>query len=121
MKYIIFHDKSFMEIPDEKYVAFIEASTSDARGFDLNGQYVTFSSIAKILDQQEYYEQYPDRKPVPQYNEFEKYDGFDYKKINRKRALQGFIKGFKQAMEEGHTSNWHTHELEKMENKLKIL
>lgn len=63
---IVFMDGSTMEITERAYNAIVELSLKpNTKMVKLKGQLVSLSSISKILTNEEYYEQYPDKRPAP--------------------------------------------------------
>lgn len=71
MQYIIYHDKSHEAVDDKIANLIWEKSTSGLKGSEINGKKYIFSSIAKILPEEDYFKQYPDKRPEVTYNQFE--------------------------------------------------
>lgn len=62
---IIFHDKSKKFVTKQQAEVVINQSTTAAKGIKIDGSFIGFSSISKILSLQEFYNQYPDERPAP--------------------------------------------------------
>jgi len=87
MKYnIVCHDKKTFEVTEEQKEAIYKLSTSDAKGIDVNGNYIMFSNIARIEKQNNY-----EYKSLPSLTSTIR----GFKPSRRKRALENIIKGFK--------------------------
>jgi len=71
MHYIIYHDKSFSAVEDKTAQILWDKSCEGLKGVEINGTKYNFSSISKILSEKDYYDQYPDRRPPENYNQFE--------------------------------------------------
>ena len=66
MQYIIlFHDNSTKEISEKigKILTEKMENPNNMQGVNINGSFYKFSSIAKILTLNDYYQQYPDQRP----------------------------------------------------------
>jgi hypothetical protein len=85
---IIFHDGKSMDITDvQKEVIYKLSCNNNIKGVDINGEYIFFSSISRIIKSNNYQE-YPQ---LPTINETIGY----FTKEKRKRALMCMINGFK--------------------------
>jgi hypothetical protein len=71
MHYIIYHDKSQEQVEDRVAEIIWQKSSEGLKGVELNGSKYLFSSIAKILKEDDYFKQYPDRRPESSFNQFE--------------------------------------------------
>ena len=99
---IIFHDKGEKWITEKQADYVLEQSCQpNAKGIKLDGSFYTFSSMAKILSEKDYYEQYPDKRPETK-NVFEEFYGNtrDYTPMERtaeqsKNQFSGLLKGLK--------------------------
>jgi len=64
MYFIIYHDKSTQKVEDKIAKVLIErACDKEKKGVNIDGKMYLFSGISKILTEQDYYEQYPDKRP----------------------------------------------------------
>ena len=52
-------------ITEAQELAFLEESTGNALGMKIDGQYVSFSSVAEIITAEEFYRLNPDKRPSP--------------------------------------------------------
>jgi hypothetical protein len=91
---IIFDDKSTLFITKTQYDDVMKLSANKS-GFGIDGSYYKFNSISKLLTEEEYYEQYPDRKPIIK-NVFKSLPEAPMTPHKRVRALSEMIRGFKQ-------------------------
>lgn len=63
---LVFKDKSKMEVTAKQADSITELSSDPKiRGFDVDGKFIAFDHIAKVLSIAEYYEQYPSSKVEP--------------------------------------------------------
>jgi hypothetical protein len=101
---IIFHDGGHQEITEKQLDQINQISVTNEKRFRLNGKPVALSSIARILDIQDFYNQFPKKRPAQKLPEFKSLPKNSYKALSdpkyyttrRKRALEGLIKGLKQ-------------------------
>lgn len=71
MQYIIYHDKSH-ELAEDKIADLIWAkSAAGMKGVEIAGKKYIFSSIAKILKEDDYFTQYPEKRPPEIRDQFE--------------------------------------------------
>lgn len=85
---IIFHDSKSMDITEQQKESIYKLScNSQIKGVDINGEYIFFSSISRIM-KSDYQEEYT---KLPTINETIGY----FTKEKRKRALMCMINGFK--------------------------
>ena len=63
MHYIVYHDKSFNPVDDKTAQILWDKSCEGLKGVEINGTKYNFSSISKILLEEDYYIQYPHRRP----------------------------------------------------------
>ena len=91
---IIFNDRSIRFITDSQYQNALKLRVSK-QGFGIDGDYYNFNSISKVLTVKEYYDQYPDRRPVIK-NVFKSLPEIPMTPSKRIRALSEMIRGFKQ-------------------------
>lgn len=88
---IIFKDKSKKFISKEEFDFIAKGSGSS---FFLNGNRYDFFSVSKILDIDEYYQEYPDQRPEL----IKDYSNVKPVKITKERwakGMKGLIKGYK--------------------------
>lgn len=101
MDHIIrFHDKSKRTISQRQAEQLIEASVSGVNGITVGGGYIAFNSIAKILPENEYYDQYPQERPLqlPQFENKALGMGGVIRETNSVKALDHMIRGIKKHM-----------------------
>lgn len=100
--YIIYHDKSIEEVSEKVAEVIWSKSGTGARGVEVNGKKYIFSSIFKIRSEEDYFKEYPDRRPytTPDVTSEE------FWKVNQQirkpttRAKELMTKGFIQARNE---------------------
>jgi len=101
MKYfILFFDKSIKEITENDYSAIIESAMNDAPSFSLDGNLIKHSAYQQILNETEFYKQYPNYKPVVYEDKFKKYESIERKISNNTNWIKGMIKGIEQHIAE---------------------
>lgn len=61
---ILFRDDTIKKMSKERGEAIMEMSASSAKFFKLDGSMYNFSDIAKLMPIREYWNQYPDERPV---------------------------------------------------------
>lgn len=98
--YILFFDKSIKEITEADYSAIIESAMNDAPSFSLDGNLIKHSAYQQILNETEFYKQYPNYKPVVYEDKFAKYDSIERKISNNTNWIKGVIKGIQQHIDE---------------------
>lgn len=105
MQYIIYHDKSVAEVSDKVADAVWRKSCEGSKGVEINNKKYIFSSIAKILFEEDYYSQYPHKRPTEIRNQVEElYGDMESQQIRKPSKLAGKLmkQGFIQArMETG--------------------
>lgn len=87
---ILFKDKSKLWINENDYQKLVQINDNNVK-FKIDGNVYDYFDVSKVLTREEYYQEYPDDRPM----------NFDrivtnYAKPSRKRALQGMIKGLEQ-------------------------
>lgn len=101
---IIFHDGSRKFITNRQADIVISQSTTAAKGIKIDGSFIAFSSISKILTLQEFYNEYPDERPPETQNKVFTTPAGDMLdrvisplklKQQRIRAFEQMIKGIK--------------------------
>lgn len=128
--YIVFHDGSYMPITQRQMNQIFEVS-SEKDALEIDGQFIKFSAIQKILEAKEFLSQYSHQiekhKKLERLNEIPYYQEILYSKsnkINRKQGLVQFIKGLKKAIKEREANQEKTTEaiklLKKVEKRLTI-
>jgi hypothetical protein len=62
--FVIFHDKAVKEVSQDQ-ADFLMQKSCDPQsiGVKVDGSFIKYSAIAKILNESEYYQQYPERRP----------------------------------------------------------
>lgn len=97
---IVFHDGSEVFISQEQYETLLtNYSNPDLKDFRINNSLYTKSSISKVLSLEEFYEEYPKKKPEPvKENQFLKYEGLPSRVPEN--ALPSLIKGLKRFIDE---------------------
>lgn len=99
-KYIITFDGFHKKVTELQAEYFIAESTTQSRGMQVDGTYIAFSSVSAILDEREYYQTFPDRKPEIK----EEYPalgaGGIIRSINHKKALEALLTGLQKAKRE---------------------
>jgi hypothetical protein len=123
---IVFLDGSKKETDKETGEKILRLSCSAQKTFILDGQLYSFSNIAKLLPIGEYYDQYPDKRPVstPTFKS-EPYRPFSiYEQARKnKHRIESSIKGIKNyingAIAEGREpTKWSKEHLAKLERLL---
>lgn len=100
---IIFQDKSRVHLSGENYRKFMTQMQGKADGVLMGSNYYRFSSIAKILTQAEFYEQYPQHipssKPKPVESE-------PTEALSPERLRAGWIRAMKIAKQDNPNITW---------------
>lgn len=111
---IIFHDGGEVDITNEQKEAIYKLSSKNIKGVDVNGEYIFFSSIARIMKNNDV----PAYPALPTINEKLK----EFTPERHRRALQNMIKGIKNyiASERNQKTGMAEKLLEKMNNKLAL-
>jgi len=122
---IVFYDKSLLQINQEQADYLFKLSTTGVKGLKLNNQYYTFNSISKILSLEEYYKQYPNKRPTTykDFPELPKSETWSESKQKEKQAkrLEQMIIGITKYVNEN-TFNLTAKKLkEKMEHRLELV
>lgn len=60
---LVFFGKGHKVISSKQEMAFLEESNTSARGITIDGDFVNFSSVAKIISLNEFYNENPDLRP----------------------------------------------------------
>jgi len=89
---IVCHDQKKIEVTEEQKDYIYKLSSTNAKGIDINGEYIAFSSISRIEKIKDETPKYPE---LPTVNEV--LGTFSAKR--RKRALESMAKGFKKHFE----------------------
>lgn len=90
---IIFQDKSRVHLNDADHKKFMSGMQSGVDGIQLNGNYYRFSSVAKILTQAEFYQQYPQHIPASS----QKIEIKDREQLDEKRLRAGWVRAIQTA------------------------
>lgn len=117
---ILFIDKSIIFISDEN--GQIKKACLEKDRVVISGNIINTASISKILSVSEFYEQYPDKKPVVR-KEFNA-NSFIVKRLeNEKAPLEGMIRGLKKYINSNENQGTGNPErmLKKLETKLQNL
>lgn len=97
MQYIVYHDKSYEAVDDTTAELLWSKSTQGLKGVEVNGKKYIFSSFSKILDQTDFFAQYPKEIPPSKANPFEdKYGAYGNQQIRRptEKAKELMKQGF---------------------------
>lgn len=98
---VVFMDGSTMDITEKAFEAIMSVDP-DTKAVNIKGQRIALSSISKILTRDEYYEQYPDKRPAQPMPTVSEAIGWDrivagdlpnYTPEKRERARAGLMKG----------------------------
>jgi hypothetical protein len=98
---VVFMDGSTMDITEKAFEAIMSVDP-ETKAVNIKGQRIALSSISKILTRDEFYEQYPDRKPAQPMPTVDEAIGWDrlmagdlpkYTPEKRERAKEGLMKG----------------------------
>jgi hypothetical protein len=121
---IVFKDRSKKYITENQANALmIQSGNSTARGIVIDGGFIDFATIGKVLPVAEFYEQYPDERPGREVQPFDA-DAFlkNYKTPRRERALNKLATGLKKYINslEYRGGNGPLMILDKVENSLKV-
>lgn len=101
MKYfIIFYDKSVREITEKQNDALVSAFMADEDALQIDNSLVVLKSIQKVLDENDYYKEYPNYKPQVYEDKFKKYESIEKRALNNKNWIKGIIKGIQQHIDE---------------------
>lgn len=104
---IIFIDGSKKFVPTSQAEQIFKLSSTAQKTFILSGGMYNFSSISKILTENEFYQEYPEERPsISTYSELPNYESLEqriykYPEERRFEAISGMIKGLKQFIDEG--------------------
>lgn len=98
---IIFHDKSQKFINQNQHNAIFKAhSNPNVKTIEIDRSMYFIASMSKILTLEEYYIEYPDKKPERKFeNQFTKYEGVE-QMANSKNGLESLIRGLKKFIDE---------------------
>ena len=93
---IIFHDKSKLLTTKQDFDTYVDGKKKGNKGQIINGSAYSFSSYAKYMAIQDFYEQYPAERPNPIVNNvFPTIDDLLNEVPDRIKLLKGIIKGLK--------------------------
>lgn len=114
MKFIIFHDKKVKRISDKQSEKIFEVSSqSDQKGIRFtDGDYIAFSSIARIVNEKQYYQENPNDRPAPEYKslpELQEASGImdkPWRVAKRYRNLESMLSGYVHAKDGMHGADW---------------
>jgi len=100
---IIFHDKSKKFISKEVFDNIWKLSTSGQDKFKSGENIIAFSSIAKILTTEEFYNQYPQEREAQIATSYKNFNGLGFRGVianaTVKNALESIIKGMESFIE----------------------
>lgn len=110
--YIIFFDDSYKEVDETLYNQILEESSGSAIGKEINGSFYKFSDIRKILNQTDFYYQYPQYKPIDRAYSWNEIAGKGYegiiKSATKTSHIEALARGLKKAKakleKEGHAT-----------------
>jgi len=101
MKYfIIFYDKSVREITDKQNEELVSAFMANEEALQIDNSLVVLKSIQKVLNENDYFKEYPDKRPMVYEDKFKKYESIERRALNNKSWIKGIIKGIKQHIDE---------------------
>ena len=89
---IVFKDGSKKQISSEYGEKILGLSGTEQKNFTLAGQLYSFSNVAKLLPIQEYYQQYPNKKPTTT-TKFKDYPQASFSKSKRIKFLNAIVSG----------------------------
>ena len=92
---IVFWDKSYKLLTNKQYENIYMLSSQGLERFDLNRSLFNFKDISKMISLSEFYELYPDKRPVSYEMPKDQIDRTIYRSKNKKRTLKQLIKGLK--------------------------
>lgn len=98
--FILFHDNSVREINENQYSQFIESAFNNEVGIQLGDSFIKHSSYKQILSEEDYYKQYPDRRPVVYEDKFKKYETLEQQITLRANWIKGIILGIRKYIDE---------------------
>jgi len=125
MKYfIVFYDRSVREITEEQNNELVSAFMENDEKIQIGNSLITLKSIQKVLDENDYFKEYPDKKPVVYENKFEKYESIEKRASSNSRWIKGIVKGIQQHIDEQggaeHASKGSLELLSKWQKKLEL-
>lgn len=100
---ILFHDKSEKYINEREYQSLLKATENpQIKSVSINGNLLSLGGINKVLTLEEYYTEYPERKPNAGYGQpTSNYNFEDFRSEQlSKNGLASMIKGIKKAIAE---------------------
>lgn len=103
MHYIIYHDKSIEWVEDKTAKIIWDESCAGNKGIEINGRKYIFSSISKILPEEEFFRQYPGQAPPEEKTWTEpkdEYTSMENLAKKSKENFKGLLKGLKQFIDE---------------------
>ncbi len=109
--HIIFFDNTEKEITQEKYNQILDSTSTDAVGIEIDGGFYKFSAIQKILDNEEYIEQYPQKQSYNYSQPYSSLKGLGYEGIINKtpnKGLELMAKGLKRFIDNRKKSGLET-------------
>ncbi len=98
--FILFHDNSTREITEDQYAQFIESAFASETGIQLGDSFIKHSSYKQIMSDEDFYKQYPNKRPVVYENKFDKYESIERRALSKDKWIKGIIKGIKQHIAE---------------------
>lgn len=125
---IVFIDRSYKYIPQDKATALFNLSVTPATSFELNGNYYDFKGVSKILTYADFCAEYPDKirkeqeNARPQYNLGVHEAGESHKQYMKKgNAIRLMIKGIERYVEETGSTGQAKELLDRMEKRLSAI
>lgn len=101
MKYfIIFYDKSVREITDKQNEELVSAFMANEEALQIDNSLVVLKSIQKVLNENDYFKEYPDKRPMVYEDKFKKYESIEKRALNNKSWIKGIIKGIQKHINE---------------------
>ncbi len=101
-KVIIFHDGSKLFITSQQEELIYQISGTPTKHIRIDGNMYAFSTMAKIIDLKDYYDQYPEQRPETREEIKIETDNRTLEQIaeSSKENYQGLLKGLKQFIDE---------------------
>jgi len=102
--YVIrFKDNSKQFITTAQEEAFWNAQAQGAKGIKIDGAYIDFAMVGRLLSVEQYYEAYPDERPEEPVKEWvapkDEYVPIEKQAEQSKEMFQGMLKGLKALIE----------------------
>lgn len=89
---VLFIDGSKKFLTKKQFTILMQASGGRAKGVVMDNSFIAFSSISKIMELEEYYKQYPDKRPQ-EYKKMKAEKSEEWTKEKRINAMQNMRKG----------------------------